>query len=169
MGKPTAEELNTALAEAQNMLDSDNDPDHVAHALLNIHERYVALEKVYEIADEFVRRGEDMEHGHVRLLRAFDEAREQEHHPTDSDILDHALAEAGSMREHDRDPHFIAKSLLNMNYCYHFMWRVWDAVEHYLRSGRDSLMQDKLKKAILEARQADNRTRGEETETYGLA
>lgn len=56
-----------------------------------------------------------------------------------------------------------------MNYVYHFLWRVWDAAGHYLRSGRDSYMLDKLKKSILHASQANNRTRGEETETYGLA
>lgn len=86
--------------------------------------------------------------------------------PSPEDVAE-ALAEAGRMREHDEDPHHVAKTLLNHNYRIQLMEAVHDAAKHYLRSGNGPHEHTVLMKAIEKADEA-NRRLGEDTESIGL-
>lgn len=79
-----------------------------------------------------------------------------------------ALAEAARMREQGEDPHFVAKTLLNLNYRMKYMERVLEAAELYFRSGMAVIENQRLRKAITEARAASARTASEERESFGL-
>jgi len=69
MSKPTEEELEEALAEAARMRETDDDPHHVAKALLNLNYRFEYLDKVLYAAERYIRSGHaEFEHAH--LLRA---------------------------------------------------------------------------------------------------
>jgi len=82
--------------------------------------------------------------------------------------LEHALAEAGRMREQDDDPHSIAKVLLNLNYQNEQLKHVLAAAELFLNSGMAVTEHQKLKRAITNARNAINRTGAIERESFGL-
>lgn len=82
--------------------------------------------------------------------------------------LEHALAEAGRMREQGDDPHHIAKALLNLNYQNEKLKHALAAAEMFLNSGMAVTEHQKLKRAIAEARTAIDRTGSIEHETFGL-
>lgn len=81
MGKPTDEEMKEALEEAGRMREQGEDPHHLAKALLNCHFRLTHAEHVYEAAQEFVRTGMD-EHAHRRLVKALEDYRLVDTHPS---------------------------------------------------------------------------------------
>lgn len=62
--------------------------------------------------------------------------------------LSEALQEAGRMREQDEDPHHVAKSLLNHDYRLRLLEQLYDQVEHYIRSGQNSIEHAKLMKMV---------------------
>jgi len=76
--------------------------------------------------------------------------------------LKQALDEAARMREHDEDPHFIAKSLLNLQYRMGFLEKVMHAAELYLRGegGREHTV---LLQAIQQAKEEDAHTAGRDS------
>ena len=82
--------------------------------------------------------------------------------PTAEELAE-ALAEAGRMREHDEDPHHVAKALLNHNYRIQYMEAVLEAAKHYLHSGNGPHEHTVLLKAIDKA-DAANRMLGTEPE-----
>lgn len=79
-----------------------------------------------------------------------------------------ALAEAARMREEQDDPHFIAKTLLNLKYQKEQLEHVLNAAEMYFHSGMAVAEHQKLKKAIDNARSAIERTGAIEHEHFGL-
>lgn len=80
MGKPTEAEIKEALEEAARMREHNEDPHHVAKALLNCHFRLTHAEHVYKAAQEYVHSGMDQT-AHARLLKALDEYRMADTHP----------------------------------------------------------------------------------------
>ena len=80
MGKPTDEELKEALAEAGRMRETDEDPHHIAKALLNEHFRLTHAEHVYHAVQEYLRTGHDQT-AHSRLMKAIEEYRTADTHP----------------------------------------------------------------------------------------
>ena len=79
-----------------------------------------------------------------------------------------ALAEAGRMREQSEDPHFIAKSLLNLNYQNEQLKEVLKMADKFMRTGMNVIDHQKLKKAIENARRAIERTGAIEGGNYLL-
>ena len=75
MGKPTKEELETALQEARRMREEGEDTHHVAKALLNIHYRNDYLQNVLRAVEDYLHSGL-AETEHTRLLKAIEKARE---------------------------------------------------------------------------------------------
>lgn len=75
MSKPTAEELEMALATAKMMRELGDDPSHLAKALLNCHYQNSFLREVLQAAEEYVLMGQS-ESAHTRLLRAVEKARQ---------------------------------------------------------------------------------------------
>ncbi len=84
------------------------------------------------------------------------------------DELEQALVEAARMREQGDDPNHLAKALLNLNYQNEQLKHVLAAVELYLNSGMAVTEHQKLKKAIISARNAIDRSGGIEHESFGL-
>lgn len=80
MGRPTAEELACALAEAGRMREHDEDPDHLAKCLLNFHYRLQLFEQLYEQVEHYVRSGQDQTQ-HGKLMRVLDKLHSEERHP----------------------------------------------------------------------------------------
>lgn len=69
--------------------------------------------------------------------------------------LSTALTEAGRMREQGEDPHFVAKSLLNHDYRLKMLERLYDQMEHYLRSGQSDNEHRKLIQQVEKIRSED--------------
>ncbi len=66
MGKPSDEELRTALDEAARMRESGEDPHFVAKALLNQNHRIKFLERVLNATERYIRSGQAVsEHQHL--------------------------------------------------------------------------------------------------------
>lgn len=86
MGKPTEEEYKQAIEEAIRMREQEDDPHHMAKALLNLNYRLKYLQRVLHQADYYLHFGQE-EAEHTKLLKMIKEAKhaEQEEDPdTDS-------------------------------------------------------------------------------------
>ena len=75
MGKPSPEELQTALSAAALMREQGNDEHHIAKSLLNLHYRIGYLEKVLQSADRFLYSGQAVKE-HQDLVRAIRKAKD---------------------------------------------------------------------------------------------
>ena len=74
MGKPTEQELETALAAAKRLRESGQDSHFIGKALLNCHYQHSCLLEVLHAAEHYLRSGmADREH--TRLLQAIEKAR----------------------------------------------------------------------------------------------
>lgn len=73
MGKPTAGEVETALAEAERLREQGLDEHHLAKVLRHLHQRVQALEDVFARARLYLHSGEGA-HEHALLVRALDRA-----------------------------------------------------------------------------------------------
>ncbi len=75
MGKPSDQELETALAEAKHLRESGQDSHFIGKALLNCHYRQTYLLQVLHAAERYLHSGmADTEH--TRLLLAIEKVRE---------------------------------------------------------------------------------------------
>ena len=83
--------------------------------------------------------------------------------PTEEELKT-ALAEAGRMREQGDDPHFLAKSLFNLNYQVEQLRQVLFAVDRYFHSGMAVQEHQRLRKAADDAHRAIERTKGADPE-----
>ena len=79
--RPTPEEHATAMRTAQLLHVEARDPRYLGKALLYLDQRRELLEKVLELADRFLRAGQD-EHTHAMLLKAIHAAKRAEEHAT---------------------------------------------------------------------------------------
>ena len=75
MGKPTEQELDTALTEAKRLRESGEDAHLLGKALLNCHYQNSILLEVLHAAEHYLHSGM-AETEHTRLLRAIDKARQ---------------------------------------------------------------------------------------------
>jgi len=82
--------------------------------------------------------------------------------------LDTALNEAAHMREQGKDPHHLAKVLLNHNYRIDTLEKVLQAAELYLHSGQASHEHSQLVRAIETAKYASANSADKDPLDYGL-
>jgi len=83
--------------------------------------------------------------------------------------LQAAMKKAGEMKEHDKDPDFIAKALLNAHFREQYLEKVFHHVERYLKFGQDEQEHQELLKAIEYAREQERRINKEDNpSTFGL-
>ncbi|NOY66958.1 MAG: hypothetical protein GXP13_06070 [Gammaproteobacteria bacterium] len=75
--KPDTNELNKALAAAEAMRESGEDPDFISKSLLYLYQRVNKLEKVFNASSQYMHFGQE-EHEHAVLLKALESARELE-------------------------------------------------------------------------------------------
>ena len=88
--------------------------------------------------------------------------------PTEQE-LEQAIAEAIRMREARDDPHFMGKTLLNLNYRHALLMRVLQAAEVYVKFGQEEQEHRNLLQAIEDARRAEAGERsGNEIGELGL-
>ncbi|MDH5409198.1 MAG: hypothetical protein OEY00_11370 [Gammaproteobacteria bacterium] len=79
MGKPTDDEVHTAIDEAKRMREQGEDPHHLAKVLLNHNYRIAYLDRVMRAAEIYLRSGLS-EHEHTELLRAIESAHRADQH-----------------------------------------------------------------------------------------
>ena len=79
--KPTDDEYVTALRTATTLHVEARDPRYLGKAMLYLDQRRSYLERVLELADRFLRAGQD-EHTHALLLKAIHAAKRAEEHAT---------------------------------------------------------------------------------------
>lgn len=79
--KPADEEYATALRTAEVLHVEARDPRHLGKAMLYLDQRCGLLERVIDLADRFLRAGQD-EHTHALLLKAIHAAKRAEEHAT---------------------------------------------------------------------------------------
>jgi len=86
-----------------------------------------------------------------------------------SDIeLKTALVAAATMKEHDKDPFFIAKALLNHNYRLKHFEELLKAADRYMNHGQAERERMKLLKCIEKIKDAENRITRSSNESFGL-
>ena len=76
MSKPTKQELDIALAEAERLRDINEDAHHLAKCLLYLDRRNGVLERLLEAVEHYLNAGHAL-HEHERLIQAVDAARHQ--------------------------------------------------------------------------------------------
>ena len=72
--KPNKTQLETALAAAERLREADEDPEFVARALIYLAGRHELLDRVFRVAERFVKFGMD-ESEHRELVRAIEAVR----------------------------------------------------------------------------------------------
>jgi len=75
--KPSANELKKAIAVAELIRESGEDPEYISKSLLYLFHRVENLEKVFSAASRYMRFGQE-EREHALLLKALESARELE-------------------------------------------------------------------------------------------
>lgn len=76
--------------------------------------------------------------------------------------LQMALDEASKMREHDNDPTFLAKSLLNLHFRFKHLEQVLHCAELYLHAGQSATEHTNLVRAIAKYHSLEHRSSGED-------
>ena len=84
MGKPTKEELDTALSHAVLMREQGEDIYYMAKSLLNLNYRLRFLEDVLNKSDLYLHSGEGA-HEHSELVKSIERAREASSGPGDEE------------------------------------------------------------------------------------
>ncbi|MDH5326367.1 MAG: hypothetical protein OEZ68_11500 [Gammaproteobacteria bacterium] len=79
--------------------------------------------------------------------------------------LETALTQAAKMREHGEDPHFMAKSLLNLNYRLKHLEQVLHNAELYLHSGQSATEHTHLVRSIAKYHSLEHRSSGEDEDS----
>ena len=83
--------------------------------------------------------------------------------------LEHALEKAKHMREMEKDPDFIAKSLGYWLQHSTYLQQVLHAAEHYMNSGLGEREHTRLIQAINKAREIDERSAKQSHQDLGLS
>ena len=77
MARPSKEELVIALQYAETIREQNNDPEHVAKALLFLHTKSTLLDKLFHAADAYVNHG-GFPQQHAELAHAVNEIKRLE-------------------------------------------------------------------------------------------
>ena len=87
--------------------------------------------------------------------------------PSDNE-LKIALKKAIEMKEHDNDDSFIAKTLINHHYRIRYLEEVLKIADRYMNHGMADHEHTQLLRAIEKAKEAEQRTSGNEHDDFGL-
>ena len=74
--------------------------------------------------------------------------------PTEEELAE-AVTEAARMREQGEDSHFLAKSLLSLNYRMRYLQRVLQAADTFLHYGQEAKLHGELLRAIEDAKRVE--------------
>ena len=87
--------------------------------------------------------------------------------PTNTE-LKIALTKAIQMKEQNHDEFFLAKTLINHHYRIRYLEELLSIADRYMNHGMAEHERMELLRAIEKARQAEDRTSGNEHENFGL-
>jgi len=87
--------------------------------------------------------------------------------PTDIELKT-SLVAAATMKEHNKDPFFIAKTLLNHNYRLKYYEDLLKAADRYMNHGQAEQARMELLKCIDKVKTAENRIANDEVKDFGL-
>jgi len=87
--------------------------------------------------------------------------------PTDIELKT-ALVAAATMKEHDKDPFFIAKALLNHNYRLKYYEDLLKSADRYMNHGQAEHERMKLLKCIEDIKDIESRTSNSQNDNFGL-
>ena len=87
--------------------------------------------------------------------------------PTEIELKTSLIA-AATMKEHDKDPFFIAKTLLNHNYRLRYYEDLLKAADRYINHGQAEQARMELIKCIEKVRAAESHTANDREESFGL-
>lgn len=79
-----------------------------------------------------------------------------------------ALVASATMKEHDKDPFFIAKTLLNHNFRLTYYEELFKAADLYMNHGQAEHERMKLLKCIEQIKEMESRTQNIEIKSFGL-
>ena len=87
--------------------------------------------------------------------------------PTDIELKT-ALLAAATMKEHDKDPFFMAKSLLNHNFRLKYYEDLLTAADRYMNHGQEEHERMKLLRCIEKIKEEEIRISKKESDSFGL-
>ncbi|MEJ2180911.1 MAG: hypothetical protein P8Y28_10855 [Gammaproteobacteria bacterium] len=174
MGKPSKNELDSAFEQAKRLIWQEQDQDFLAKSLFALHDQSQELTKVLSACEAYIRSGQSTT-AHRSIISAMNAYRNM-HSSGNADYVvnvtdnerSQALETAGMLRETGNDDHYIAKTVLNLNYRVKQLETVYRATERYLHSGMSITEHQNLENAIKKYRTLENRTSGSDVSAFNI-
>lgn len=161
MGRPSDSELASAFQEAKRLIWQEKDQHFLAKSLFALHDRWDELYKVLSACESYFKSGQSTI-SHRKLVSAMNSYRnlysdqnvDYTVNVTDEELTK-ALTHAELLREQDKDPQFIAKTILNFNQLVKLLESVQKATERYFHTGMSEREHLKLEAALKSYRAVD--------------
>lgn len=174
MGRPSESELASAFQEAKRLIWQEKDQHFLAKSLFALNDRWDELLKVLSACDSYFRSGQSTT-SHRKLVSAMNSYRnlytgenaDYTVNVTDEE-LSTAVEHAGLLRAQDKDPQFIAKTILNLHELVKQLEAVQKAAERYFHTGMSEREQQILETAIRKYRSFDRSAVSADITSLGL-
>lgn len=174
MGRPGDNELASAFQEAKRLIWQEKDQHFLAKSLFALHDRWDELYKVLSACESYFKSGQSTT-SHRKLVSAMNSYRnlysDQNADYTvnvSDEELSQALIQAELLREQDKDPQFIAKTILNFNHLVKLLESVQKATERYFHTGMSEREHLRLEAAIKSYRAVDRNRSEIDIASFGL-
>ncbi|WP_455376255.1 hypothetical protein [Kaarinaea lacus] len=174
MGRPTDKELASAFQEAKRLIWQEKDQHFLAKSLFALHDRWDELSKVLAACEAYFKTGQSTT-AHRKLVSAMNSYRNlYSGQNVDYTVnvtgeeLHSAVERAELLREQDKDPQFIAKTILNLNHLVKHLEAVQKATERYFHTGMSEREQLILESAIKKYRSIDRSRADVDISSFGV-
>jgi len=174
MGRPTESELASAFQEAKRLIWQEKDQQFLAKSLFALNDRWVELLKILTACEEYFKTGQSTT-SHRKLVSALNSYRNMYSGQNasyavnvTSDELAIAVAQAELLREQDKDPQQIARTILNLNFLVKQLESVQKATERYFHSGSSERERTILESAIKKYRSVDRNRSDRDITSFGV-
>lgn len=174
MGRPTDNELASAFQEAKRLIWQEKDQHFLAKSLFALHDRWDELSKVLTACEAYIKSGQSTT-SHRKLVSAMNSYRnlysgqnvDYTVNVSDEE-LSTAVERAELLREQDKDPQLIAKTILNLNFLVKHLEAVQKATERYFHTGMSEREQLMLEAAIKKYRSIDRSRADVDISSFGV-
>lgn len=174
MGRPSESELTSAFQEAKRLIWQEKDQQFLAKSLFALHDRWDELLKVLSACDSYFKSGQSTT-SHRKLVSAMNSYRNlytgqnaDYAVSVTNEELNTAIEHAALLREQDKDPQFIAKTVLNLQELVKQLEAVQKATERYFHTGMSEREQQILETAIRKYRSVDKSAVSADITSLGL-
>jgi len=174
MGRPSDNELASAFEEAKRLIWQEKDQQFLAKSLFALHDRWEELNRVLIACEEYFKSGQSTM-THRKLVSAINSYRNLYSDQNadyavnvSSEELDTALLAAELLREQNKDPKLIAKTILNLSELVKLLEAVQKATERYFHTGKSEREQRLLESEIRKYRSVDRSRANMDLTTLGL-